>query len=59
MLPYWAKVSVCSENFLYDYVIEDDGYILLWTDMKDLFQEKLNAQEFSCKFSKLNEDLED
>lgn len=59
MFPSWTKISVCSENFLYSFVIEDDGYSILWTDMKDLFQEKLNAKEFSCKFTKLNEDLED
>jgi len=59
MFPSWSNISVNSQNYLYDLVIEDDGYKLLWTDMKDLFQEKLNAEEFSSKFAHLNPDLED
>jgi len=59
MFPTWAKISVSSENCLYNFAIEKDGYTILWTDMKDLFQEKLNARGFTSKFAKLNEDLED
>jgi len=59
MFPSWSNISLKSQNYLYNLAIQEDGYKLIWTDMKDLFQEKLNSEEFSAKFAQLNEDLED